>query len=248
MGLDAFVMCRCWQDGLATPPPIPAEWLRVENSMFEIVDEHDTLENSMAVDRWQYDACPHPNMEAAEERVANWSAYRLFQTALKHVGWQHFPALKANLPEANGGQMPAAAAAVVLDELAYFNAQPQVGEETRLVNEDTAATVMVYVPSYDGVVCQGPGYRSGVTPSGFFLQVDGQPKFRTARFEQIVENGRATLTDGERSVVWPDKPFTGQRFAVASRTLTPAYFEPIVESLRILCEVSVATGNPVAWT
>jgi hypothetical protein len=167
MGLDAFVNCRCWQDGNVTEPPVPRSL---------IVDEGEGLDFSGPDDQmyykfrsWQTDACAHEHMEIASERISNWGGYRLFQDALSTAGWEHFPTLEAQLPEANGGSMPASAAGQALEELRYFSEQAELGTETHLVDVETGAEIQTYIAAYDGVFLLSNPWRIGVDPQGFFV-------------------------------------------------------------------------------
>ncbi|ALG13072.1 hypothetical protein [Kibdelosporangium phytohabitans] len=250
MGLDAFVMCRCWQDGLTSTPPFPAEWLEVQDNEVNLVEPHNTLENDIAVDTWRHDACAHTDMEAAAERLANWSHYRLFREALATVGWHHFPVLKAELPEANGGEMPASASAEALTELAHFDSQESVGTRTYLADEDTGVSVMVYVAAYRGETFVAPGLCAGMTPDGFFVIENDREVFNAKRFQQVIDDKGTRLAADGQEVAWPFDLFgtpPAKNLHITTRTLTPKDFEPITASLRKVCEVSVATGNPVAW-
>jgi len=86
MGLDAFVRCRCWEDGTYhPPPPIPAERIGVVDGSLEPLVDGEWRD----FDRWKRTACAHPDMDAA----------------------------------------------CVLAELTYFDALPDVGTETVLLDE-----------------------------------------------------------------------------------------------------------------
>lgn len=260
MGLDAYVLCRCWQDGLTSEPPVPAELIGVDKEgNFGLLDDQD--DRWLAVDMWRKNACPHEDMEFASEWVANWSGYRLFRDALATVGWQHFPTLRTELPEANGGMMPAAAAVQVLAELDFFATQDRLGEETVLLDEDTGDVVMTHVPAYDGEVMLGPGYRAGVDRDGFFVRDDAREAartlFRSRRFSQVVRDaGMVEFSDAECTAVVkmppvdaaPDEQPVPRRLRVETRPRTAADFVHIVQRLRTLCLAAKETGNPVVWT
>jgi hypothetical protein len=105
MGLDAFVSCRCWQDGLTTPPPVPRELIVYTEDGLDLTIPYDGNEDLYRdLDNWVHSgACGHEKMDQASVHVSNWTGYRLFQEALKAAGWQHFPTLQAYLPQSNGG-------------------------------------------------------------------------------------------------------------------------------------------------
>lgn len=258
MGLDAFVYCRCWQNGLTAAPPVgPAGF--DEDGYFDLLLPWDGNEEAHAAFlAWLINACPHDEMELASERLSNWSGYRLFQRALETAGWEHFPTLHAELPEANGGFMPAAKAAEVLKELDLFESRARIEEETVLADEATGEPVMTHVPAYQGVMMLGPGYRAGVDPDGFFVLDPGADPpatlFRAARFEQrVLDSGEVEFTGGGQTVRVAMPPVGGHetslphRLVVRQRSRSPADFSYIVAPLRRLCEASVASGNPVMW-
>src|SRR5882724_3075068 len=174
MGLDAFVRCRCWEDGGYHPPPIPVGAISVdEDGILNATEPCGDVE-WRAVNAWKETACPHKDMEAASEHISNWGGYRIFQSALETAGWQHFPTLQAELPNANGGRMSAGAAARALAELTYFTEQAEIGTETVLLNEDTSSVVTTYIAAYDGETYLSLGRTAGVAPDGFFVRKDGQ--------------------------------------------------------------------------
>ena len=117
MGLDAFVYCRCWQDGVATPPPIGPVGFDDEGYLGLTLPWDGNEAAHTAIEIWLTRACPHEHMKQAHEHVSNWAGLRLFQQVLDDVGWSHFPALHSGLPRANGGSLPAEQASIVLAEL-----------------------------------------------------------------------------------------------------------------------------------
>ncbi|MEV0398183.1 hypothetical protein [Polymorphospora rubra] len=257
MGLDAYVYCRCWQDGLATPPPVGPVGLDEEGYLDLLLPWEGNEDAHTAFDTWVERACPHEQMEQAGERVSNWAGLRLFQQTLEAAGWSHFPTLHAGLPSANGGWMPAEQAARVLDELEFFAHRARIEDEVVLVDEATGRELMTYVAAYCGVTMLGPGYRAGVDPDGFFvLDPDADPPvtlFRASRFEQrVLPDGQVEFTGGGTTarVAMPpigERRTPPPRLRVESRPRTAADFDYVVGALRRLCEASVATGNPVMW-
>jgi hypothetical protein len=258
VGLDAFVYCRCWQDGLTLPPVGPVGFDE-EGYLDWLVARDEYTEADAAFDRWKATGCPHEDMELVSEHLAPWAGYRLFQQALQSAGWSHFPSLKAELPSANGGRMPAAAAARVLDELDYFEKRAVITDEVVLVDEASGEVKLTYVAAYQGVLILGPGYRAGVDPEGFFvLDVDADPPvtlFRSVRFRQrVLTGGQVEFSDEATTVRLTVPPVGGaattgppHRLRLETRGQSPADFGYIVQPLRRLCQAAVATGNPVMW-
>lgn len=257
VGLDAFVYCRCWQDGLTPPAPVGPVGFDEDGYLSLLVPGGEYTEADAAFDGWTATACPHELMEQASEHLANWTGYRLFQQALRAAGWSHFPTLQAELPRANGGRMPAGAAARVLGELDYFEQQAVIDDEVVLVDEATGAVALTYVAAYQGVLMLGSGYRAGVDPEGFFvLDPHSDPPatlFRSTRFRQRpLPGGQVEFSDEEGSVRIAMSPVgsTGtppERLRLETRHQSPADFGYIVEPLRRLCRAATATGNPVMW-
>lgn len=95
MGIDASVRCRCWQDGTSTPAPIPVHL--DEAGELQAIDDDD--ESWHRVVTWQENACPHPHMDQACERISNYGGYRAFEEALRVLGWNRFPSLHGALPQ-----------------------------------------------------------------------------------------------------------------------------------------------------
>jgi hypothetical protein len=85
-------------------------------------------------EQWMEQACAHLDMDYASERISHWAGYRLFQQALSRAGWQHYPTLRAELPESNGGLMSAQSAAKALHELHYFEEHADLGTNVSLIN------------------------------------------------------------------------------------------------------------------
>lgn len=117
MGLDAYVTCRCWQEGKATPAPIPVQW-DAEACVVEPADPHPTRSAWSAYDDWLESACPHENMNAADEWLSNWSGVWEFGAFL-HSYEPSVPALHYwwFSREGNSGLVPVSAARVVLHDL-----------------------------------------------------------------------------------------------------------------------------------
>jgi hypothetical protein len=259
MGLDAFVYCRCWQDGVATPPPIGPVGFDDEGYLGLTLPWDGNEAAHTAIEIWLTRACPHDRMKQAHEHVSNWAGLRLFQQVLDDVGWSHFPALHSGLPRANGGSLPAEQASIVLAELDYFRGVGQLADEVVLADEATGRVLMTYVAAYDGVMMLGPGYRAGVDPEGFFVLDPGVDPpatlFRAQRFSQQAFPGNVVRFVSDELTARVSMPPVGQHdggqsqwLAVRSRPRTAEDFDYIVQPLRRLCEASVLTGNPVMWT
>lgn len=206
MGLDATVMCNCFRDGKTTPPPFPREWLEVDSEGYiNLKKEHDSDINWAKHYEWEQSCCEHEGMDYACEWISNWTGYRQFQAALGEVGWQHFPVLKEQLPNANGGLTPSIASARALEELDYFAAVGEIGVKTVLVDTASGEALYEYVAAYDGVfILSGSrGVNVGVNEFAFFAAdaTSGECLFRATRFRQFKKSGEAISDDGE-GLVW----------------------------------------------
>ena len=125
MGLDATVMCTCFAEGRAAPPPFsPALLHRGHHGLLALADDADPALWD-AFERWTDAACEHPAMEAASERIASWAGLRRFQEAIEALGRERFPVLAGELPggAAAADHLPADRAALALDELARLRVE-----------------------------------------------------------------------------------------------------------------------------
>src|SRR5215471_17512810 len=201
MGLDAFVRCRCWEEGNITSPPPFAELVRVgSEGLLELDLPWDENEGKhKEFEEWLRTCCAHPDMRQADEHISNWSGYRLFQQQLRTFGLELFPTLEEILPENNGGQAPAEKAAVALNELDIFCRQ-NFGESIELVDAGTGQTLQTYIESYDPRFLFSPEGDAGVVPSGYFVRhtVKGIPH-RVSLFinrRQVRQGDAVRATDG----------------------------------------------------
>ncbi|MGB2570478.1 hypothetical protein ACPFP2_18800 [Micromonospora citrea] len=257
MGLDAFVYCRCWQDGLAAPCPVGPVGFDEDGHLALLQPWEDDPAAHHAFDAWLVRTCPHELMEQASEGVANWTGVRLFQQALRSVGRERFPTLAAGLPDDNSGRLSPEQATAALAELDEFR-ESRITDEVVLVDEATGREVMTYVAVYHGVFMFGPGWQAGVDPDGFFvLDTGADPPvtlFRATRFTQrVLLDGRVELVGDDSRTVVAMRPVgrngtpPPERLAVRVRTRCADDYAYIVEPLRRLCAAAVATGNPVMW-
>jgi hypothetical protein len=191
MGLDASVMCNCFRLGRTSEPPVPREWLHIDNDGYwSLKPEHDSDDLWYKVYEWEQTCCEHPEMEYASEHIANWAGYRLFQQALGRVGWERFPVLDHELPHSNGGQTEAPMAALALRELDEFRRVGDVGANVCLVDTATGSVIQRWIAGYHGRFILGgrSGLDAGFDESGFFIR-DNQTEaefFRATRFRQTI--------------------------------------------------------------
>ncbi|RFU41297.1 hypothetical protein DZF91_12645 [Actinomadura logoneensis] len=259
MGLDAFVLCRCWQDGRTTEPPVPRERIMTDDHG-PYLDEgfHGALDEVFG--KWKAAAaCPHGDMEIARERISNWGGYRYLREAMETAGWDRFPVLREYLPESNDGDLPAGRAREALAELAAFRECAAVGTEVVLLDEDTGDVLATSIRAYGGVfVWDGMAKRRvGVDARGLFVvDESGRELFRALRCTQRrvragrvrfrTEDGAETTLDLTSTIAERDGAYP-RRLRVVERPLDGSFFDYAVEPLRKVCEAAAETGNPVVW-
>jgi hypothetical protein len=226
MGLDASVMCNCFRDGRTKEPPVPREWLAFDvDGYLDVRPEFESRCKHADVYNWRETACSHPQMMIANEYLANWTGYRAFQQALGYAGWERFPTLQAELPQANGGLVQVSLAPRILEELARFRSLGSIGQDTFLIDSATGEILHRRIAAYDGIFFYGgrDGIEAGIGESSFFVRnrESGTCVFRSAHFRQtrlnlsggsdLVEitdlelgdtyRGRASV---DRVAPWPD--------------------------------------------
>jgi hypothetical protein len=253
MGLDAFVSCRCWQDGLTTPPPFGPVGLDSDGQIDLLLPLKGNEEAHRAVSRWRETACPHgPYMNLVLTGVSNWPGVGAFRSELRNVR-DHVPTLLDGLTWANGGTTSVDDAARALDELEWFRANARLSDRLLLLDEDTGDEVQAWV--------QYPtGWQTGLDRDAFWVRevdIHGRrdPRFRAQRFRQRVVDGGTEFSDGNQTVVVPIGPVQGPRpglrcpvrMRATTRPQTIDEFEYILAPLEKLFWTAVETGNPVGW-
>lgn len=216
MGLDAVVMCTCYRDGKAAPPPFPAEWVELDDEGgVRLKKDHDSDDTWIAKYGWEQSCCEHAGMCVVSTHIATWSGYHLFRDALARIGWRHFPVLKEQLPESNGGLTPPAASAEALLELDVFSSCGEIGRKTVLVATSSGEILYERVPAHGGVFiqCGRRGIDVGLTESDFVAMDSrtGHVLFRATRIRQFDASGTRVPGAGD-GTVWQDLD-TGRTFA-----------------------------------
>lgn len=263
MGLDAFVHCRCFENGLTSDPPYPttvdADGRLSPPAELELTDY-------LVWDAWEDGACEHDRMRGVSERIANWGGYRQFQSALDARGIENFPTLQRELPKANGGQCSAGSSAQCLVELDRFEAAHAPQISTRLVDAETESLLADRVEAHDGVFAwNGDQTQHALSDVGTFRVLDstGATIFEATKFTQDVidagadrvrahirnEHGAtlevAAIRDHRQSL---DSPAVFPTRLLVQRTeADPDRFSYIVGALRSVFAASVETQMPVVW-
>jgi hypothetical protein len=215
LGLDASVGCRCWQDGLVTPP-VAADLVHIDGDGYLDTglpyDGNEELHHRF--DSWVHSGCEHKDMNLGRVRVSNWHGYRAFEDVLMELGREQFPVLEAELPEGNGGTTDASAAGPMLAELARFRALYR-SEVTVLVDEARGDVLQSYARSRGGLFYLGgrSGVDIGLDDRGMFVVNRSEAReelFRAMRVEQRVLD--QSSTNGQPSLVAMVDRDSGARF------------------------------------
>jgi hypothetical protein len=172
VGLDAYVRCRCWENGAVTSPPPHRQHVRRNHEGDLVLDlpRRERQDEHAEFEAWLAACCPHPNMEYAEECIGSWGGLRAFQSQLVEFGIEQLPTLRDVLPNANEGTVPADRSAAALAELDDF-ARRDFGATIVLIDAATSEALHEHVPLYSGWFLSAPGgWEGGVDPSGFVVR------------------------------------------------------------------------------
>jgi len=234
MGLNASVMCACYSKGLIPRPAFAHHLIVDEDGYLNLdlpFDGNEALYEQFDV--WVQSACSHPGIQYAFVSVGTWAAYRSFMQALADLGWQRFPVLRQQLPQANGGLTPAEAARAMVQELDLFCRQPPFGIKYVLVDSGSGQVLQESIAAHEGkFIYSGPdALEIGLDEAGIFILHQDllghrHEVFRSTAFEQIVlepnrterhEPGRVRYKDlasgtlfecltaiPGRTIPWPD--------------------------------------------
>jgi hypothetical protein len=214
----------------------------------------------IAFDKWMRDdACPHDDMNLASERIANWSGVGGFQQALAQAGEARFATVLSALPRGNGGSMPPATAARMLEELDTFLALEGYGSLAVLVDEASgevlgSAATSILIQASGKEPLQWRLDERGFVLLGCIHGVRDVEVFRAMHFAQWpagdwveyrnLDTGAAFQT--RMGIGSPIQPVPRQ-FRVEFRQQDPADYADVVEALRTVCRASLQSGNHVVW-
>lgn len=277
MGLDASVMCNCFQQGKARPCPFPDDFYIDADGFpavrLEGLNEDADYEKSEQFDIWLADCCDHPYMDYTTLYIADSNGYHSFMDALEQIGWEHFPTLKAELPESNHGSSTAAASAKALKELELFKAQAGISR-IFLINSQSGEIIGSGTGAEEGSFNRDErtGIRFGLDDNGFFIQ-DGwelnRELFRATRFQQqIIASEELNRSDefefidldSQKRFVSPTplrvfvrdengdlrQSYPGEAY-IEKRLVNVDFYRYILDPLTTIFQVSLETGNPVRW-
>lgn len=230
MGLDAFVRCRCWQDGKVTPPDRLAGLIVFGDGdlSLSVSWETDPDLNNYLYEWLDTSPCEHEDMDEVCEAIGNWALYRGFQRELATIGWHHFPTLHAELPNSNDGCTPSSLATAALAELELFSELATTRDVAVLYDTDTGETIWEQIHAFGGANVINEEGETGVDLDGFWIRRNGVEVFRSSEFTRLLDGKVRNL-------------------AVRSQPEGPDVHAFPVTALTNLFEASLATGNPVVW-
>ena len=192
MGLDASVMCDCFRSRLTTEPPVPRDWLHVdEEGYLNLKPGHDSDGAFAVVYDWMQTCCGHPGHAVRLRAHRQLGGLSALPAGVGRGRVGQFPVLHGELPEANGGMTEAAGAALALGELAVFRSLGEIGSNPCLVDTATGEVVQEHVAGYGGVFILDGEFRarSGVrrsTASSSGRARASSNCFRASRFRQEI--------------------------------------------------------------
>ena len=177
MGLDAFVRCRCFEEGKLKPGPIPLEDLyiddedhicskfldqkRKELSSEQFRERYGDLESDFL--DWIDNACEHKYGEICSESVGNFCGVLNIYAALSSdEGESKYPLLNNMLPDSNDGLYPVEKAQPTLDELDRFIEEHAKVQGYQLIDEETHK--VIFSRAFDDGFCM---YCDGNINYGF---------------------------------------------------------------------------------
>ncbi|MDQ2810082.1 MAG: hypothetical protein M3Z04_24660 [Chloroflexota bacterium] len=195
MGLDAFVRCTCWEQGLITPPPFADHLIVDEDGDLTLdlsYDDHEDLYEQF--EEWKQTACDHPDMWYTSERVANWSGYQHLLESLEVADWRHFPTLHSTLPSGNSGSTSPSEAARSLAELAIFRALCDRNRLVELINSESGAVVHSFATP-GAILVSGDDLDIGFDEAGLFVahRAAGSGDATLRALESVLPPVRAAL-------------------------------------------------------
>lgn len=201
MGLDAFVRCRCFEEGKLKPGPIPFEDLyiddedyisskfldqkRKELSSEQFRERYGDLESDFF--DWMHSACEHKYGEICSESVGNFCGVLNIYAALSSdEGESKYPLLNNMLPNSNNDLYPVEKAQPTLDELDRFIEEHSKIPGYQLIDEETHK--VLFSCAVDDGFCM---YSDGNIDYGFtedklyFYQIKRPQHFYADHFCQI---------------------------------------------------------------
>lgn len=200
MGLDASVRCRCFEEGLLRPGPVPVEDLYIDEEGWlssrtldyarerldrdEFKEQYGALED--AFNEWLLHPCAHEDGFCCDEWISNWSGVGHFEDLVEECGGRdRYPLLSGLLPHSNGGMYPAEKAAPTLAELDRFLEEVSGIREWVLEDAETHEEVWTSTAGGSFTWMYGLVQRIGMRGGRVFFMGPGGSFVETSHFRQV---------------------------------------------------------------
>jgi hypothetical protein len=259
MGLDAYVPCDCFEQGIGTPPPCA---VRIDpNDGLVPADEDQPMEALIEFDKWWASGCVHPSRALVLDGVANWSGVREFRDFMTSAGTS--PTLLSQWPQANGGKVTPDLIPTVLQELAKLKKSAMTWPGVVVIGDG----VTVWDHSAPGAVWVLDGRRrQNVTvncdpPRLMVTNESDACIFEADEFEQTVngvgQDAQATLRAPDGSSITVSaiatydiagNPSYPRRFRIQAVSFDVNRFSDIIDVLIELFTVADEHRSSVYWT
>lgn len=227
---------------------------------------------------WLRENCPYGERAFFQVGLTDGRGYRYFVDALDRIDVDAFGQLRAAVTLKGNRQTETVEARLILADIAEFVERANFGTAPFLVNTATGEPLQQYDESLQGVFLREADTTLGIDESEFYIRHGSLEVFRARHFRQTVldheYNGipsevqfmdLETLTtlssrvaiSGEM-IYWPDGSLQNEwgqfRFEYPShmhiekRVIGAESFAYIIVPLSRLCEIAIATDNPIKWT
>lgn len=219
MGLDAFVRCRCFEEGKLKPGPIPLEDFYIDDEdhiCSKFLDQKlEELGSDLFWERygdlesdfldWIDNACEHEYGEICSESVGNFcGVLNIYADLSSDEGESKYPLLNNMLPSINDGLYPVEKAQPTLNELDRFMEEHAKVQGYRLIDEEKHK--VIFSRAFDDGFCM---YCDGNINYGFakdkmyFHQNKLSQSYQTDHFYQIPADD---YKQTQKVVVYCDDP------------------------------------------
>lgn len=224
MGLDAYVCCTCYRDGMTREPPIPRDHIVIDGTgLPETVWDrlpHATLsvaqkEESERLYAWTDTACEHEFMELASERIGNIAGVawiRSLASVLDGDRYKHVAPILTGLSGIMDDILPAEEARAALPELDTLMHESIVGS-TRTIQEIDGTLI---ADELDHGPIDYDSFRSLGPSSGFESQFDDLVELGVVGYDFVVRSRAATPLELFRARIVAQSWDHGQESKTAS--------------------------------
>lgn len=138
MGLDAYVACSCYRDGLTSEPPVPRDQLMIDECGDVVPIDEDACDDHFwdVFHPWQDTACRHERMQFVGEWIGNVMGIAWLRSVTANLDEERFPVLAPVLTGLSGlmdSHLPAVVARRALSELVALLEENSPLGTTRMV-------------------------------------------------------------------------------------------------------------------